>query len=171
MLQARRKPWQDDCVGTKARSSRYSQHKKTILGSFSRLLSCCSCDQGREDVDRIGSGIRCPSVTGRCLLANTEKRTRSSNGANKCVRARPGCRRSPETDAPDRQAAHGIPMRGRPAVAGSAGPGSLQGRAVARCHADGVDGSSGTGSSAPAREALYREPLTIKPDPGHKIIP
>ena len=126
MLQARRKPWQDDCVGTKARSSRYSQHKKTILGSFSRLLSCCSCDQGREDVDRIGSGIRCPSVTGRCLLANTEKRTRSSNGANKCVRARPGCRRSPETDAPDRQAAHGIPMHGRPAVAGSAGPESLK---------------------------------------------
>ena len=59
------------------------------------------------------------------------------------LQAAPGIRRRSETDAPDRQAAHGIPLRRQPDVAGAAGPGRLRGRAAARCYADEADGYRG----------------------------
>ena len=59
--------------------------------SFSRRSSGGSRDQGRENPDRACAGFRRASVTGRCLRANTERRTRSSSGATSCWRAQPGC--------------------------------------------------------------------------------
>jgi putative transposase len=57
-----------------------------------------------------------------------------------------GCRF--ETDAPHRQAAHGVPLRGQPDVAGPAGAGRLQGRAAACCHAHEAHGHRGSLSEA-----------------------
>ena len=53
----------------------------------------------------------------------------------------PSVRRRSEADAPDRQAAYGIPVRGQPHDAGPAGSGRVQGRAAARCHADETHGN------------------------------
>jgi putative transposase len=72
------------------------------------------------------------------------------------LRAPPSLGRRSEADAPDRHAAHGFPFapsrallrntlpgNGQPDAAGPARPARVQGRAVARCHADETDGHRG----------------------------
>ena len=57
------------------------------------------------------------------------------------LQAPPGVGRRSEADAPDRQTAYGIPVRGQPHAARSAGSGRVQGRALARCNADETHGN------------------------------
>lgn len=55
--------------------------------------------------------------------------------------APPGVERRSETEASDRQAAHGIPLRGQPDVAGAVGSGRVQDRAVALGQSDETHGN------------------------------
>ena len=67
--------------------------------------------------------------------------------------APPGIGRQSETDAPDRQAAYGIPFRGQPDVAGANYTGRLFCGSATRRHADEADGGRGAISQAKHIEA------------------
>ena len=98
------------------------------------------------------------------------------------LHASPRVGRRSEADAPDRQAAHGVSLRGQPHAAEPAGAGRLQGRAAARCHADEAHGhrgplsqaehvETGTGAqdlSLSAPEAAYHPPQSGLGD-GHHL--
>jgi hypothetical protein len=101
------------------------------LGKAGLLPSAKKNDRSHRQAERQPSGKGAGDQPGQRLL-----------------QAAPGVGRRSEADAPDGQAAHGIPLRGQPDVAGPIGPGRVHSRAAARCHVDEAHGHRGALSQA-----------------------
>jgi len=117
-----------------------------LSGALGPRRVCCRA-QVSEPVNATG-----PSERANRSQGQTERQPSGQSAGDqpgqRLLQAPPGVGRRSEADAPDRQTAHGVPVRGQPHAAGSAGPGGLQGRAAARCHADEAHGDRGALSKA-----------------------